>query len=91
MKTRTERQEERLSIINTLVGNIESYGETNIDNEAIKNIDFAYDVLYLILKQFINNILYDGNEESRLKIREKSLKILKSLKEDIDDLKEVSP
>lgn len=39
---RTERQEERLSIINNLVGNIEGFGETNIDEIALANIDFAY-------------------------------------------------
>ena len=63
---RTERQEERLSIINNLVGNIEGFGETNIDEKALANIDFAYAALYQILEQFINNARYSGYEKSRI-------------------------
>ena len=84
MTERTERQEERLSIISSLVGNIEGYGETNIDKKALENIDFAYDALYGILKQFINNARYSGFEGSRIDLKVKSIEALESLKEDIE-------
>ena len=84
MTERTERQEERLSIINSLVGNIEGYGEANIDKKALENIDFAYAALFHILKQFMNNASYGGFEGSRIDLKVKSIEVLRSIKEDIE-------
>ena len=45
----TERQRERQSIINTLIGPIESKGESHVDSTVLKNMDFAEEViLYLV-------------------------------------------
>lgn len=45
----TDRQRERQSIINSLIGPIESTGESHVDSKVLKNMDFAEEViLYLV-------------------------------------------
>ncbi|NBH15598.1 hypothetical protein D3Z36_15910 [Lachnospiraceae bacterium] len=69
----TERELERLDIIKKLVGNTRGYGETNADNAALKNIEFARNVLAELIEPLVKNARYDGCEASRQDIKEASL------------------
>ena len=56
----TERQRERQSIINTLVGPIESIGESNFDNKVLDNMDFVEDVISYFVDTLARNAEYRG-------------------------------
>lgn len=75
----TERQLERLDIIEQLIGNTRGIGETNADNKALSNIDFAAAVLEDIITSLAENARYDGFEASRQEIRDKSKTVLKDI------------
>ena len=80
----TERQRERQSIINTLVGPIESIGESNFDNKVLDNMDFVEDVISYFVDTLARNAEYRGYEQSRIDIAERSQVTLKHIKEIID-------
>lgn len=81
----TERQLERLDIIKQLIGNTRGIGETNADNKALINIDFAAAVLEDIIASLAENARYDGFEASRQEIRDKSKTVLKDIVDIIAD------
>ncbi len=81
----TERQLERLDIIEQLIGNTRGIGETNADNKALINIDFAAAVLEDIITSLEENARYNGFEASRREIRDKSKTVLKDIVDIIAD------
>ena len=81
----TERQLERLDIIEQLIGNTRGIGETNADNEELSNIDFAAAVLEDIITSLEENARYNGFEASRREIRDKSKTVLKDIVDIIAD------
>ncbi len=81
----TERQLERLDIIEQLIGNTRGIGETNAENKALSNIDFAAAVLEDIITSLAENARYDGFEASRQEIRNKSKTVLKDIVDIIAD------
>lgn len=80
----TERELERLKIINQLIGNIEGVGESHIDKEALKNIDFASMVLEGAIYTIVKNAEYEGFEASRIEIKERSETVIKDILEIIE-------
>lgn len=80
----TERQKERQSIINTLIGPMESIGESHVDRKVIENMDFAEDVILYLVDTLARNAEYRGYEKSRIDIAERSQVTLKYIKEIID-------
>lgn len=84
----TERQKERQSIINTLIGPIESTGESNLDSKVLDNMDFTEDVILYFVDTLAGNAEYKGYEKSRIDIAERSQVTLKYIKEIIDGVLE---
>lgn len=80
----TERELERIEIIKQIIGNTRGIGETNADNKALENIDFVNEVLVEILEPLVINAEYEGFEESRQEIAEKSKYVLKGIAEFIE-------
>ena len=80
----TERQKERQSIINTLIGPMESIGESHVDSKVIENMDFVEDVISYFVDTLARNAEYRGYEKSRIDIAERSQVTLKYIKEIID-------
>lgn len=62
----TERQRERQSIINSLIGPIESTGESHVDGKVIENMDFAEEVILYLVDTLARNAEYKGYEKSRI-------------------------
>lgn len=80
----TERQKERKSIVLSLIGPISGAGETNHDEDVLKNMDFAEDILCDLVDTLARNTEYQGFEGSMIKISERSKAVLKGLQEIID-------
>lgn len=80
----TERELERLEIVNQLIGNIEGVGESHIDKYALKNIDFASVVLEDMIDSLVENAKYEGFEASRIEIKEKSKTVINDILEIIE-------
>lgn len=80
----TERELERLKIINQLIGNIEGVGESNSDKKALKNIDFASMVLEGAIYTIVKNARYEGIEASRIEIKERSETVIRDILEIIE-------
>lgn len=80
----TERQKERKSIILSLIGPISGVGETNHDEDVLKNMDFAEGILCDLVDTLARNTEYQGFEGSIIKISERSKAVLKGLYEIID-------
>ena len=82
----TERQKERKSIILSLIGPISGVGETNHDEDVLKNMDFAEDILCDLVDTLARNTEYQGFEGSMIRIAERSKAVLKGLYEIIDSV-----
>lgn len=80
----TERQKERKLIILSLIGPVSGAGETNHDEDVLKNMDFAEDILCDLVDTLARNTEYQGFEGSMIKISERSKAVLKGLREIID-------
>ena len=81
----TERQRERQSIINSLIGPIESTGESHADSKVLENMDFAENVILYLVDTLTRNADYKGYEMSRIDIAARSQVILRNIRETIDD------
>ena len=84
----TERQRERQSIINTLIGPIESTGESHLDSRVLENMDFAEDVILYLVDTLARNADYKGYEKSRIDIAARSQEALRNIRETADSFKE---
>lgn len=82
----TERQMERVAIIEQIIGNIESCGETNSDEKALQNLKFAEEVIFRLIESLIGNSENNSCEFSVQEIREESIKILKYIQEVIQNI-----
>ena len=80
----TERQRERQSIINSLIGPIESTGESHIDGKVLENMDFAEDVILYLMDTLARNAEYEGYEKTRIDIAARSQVVLRNIRETID-------
>lgn len=79
-----ERQRERQSIINTLIGPIESTGQSHLDNRVLENMDFAEDVILYLVDTLARNAEYSGYEKSRIDIAARSQVALRNIREITD-------
>ena len=77
----TERQMERVAIIEQIIGNIESCGETNSDKKALQNLKFAEEVIFRLIESLVRNSEDNSYEFSVQEIRRESIKILKYIQE----------
>lgn len=77
----TERQMERVAIIEQIIGNIESCGETNSDERALQNLKFAEEIIIRLIESLIRNSEDNSYEFSVQEIRKESIKILKYIRE----------
>ena len=77
----TERQMERVAIIEQIIGNIESCGETNSDKKALQNLKFAEEVIFRLIESLIRNSEDNSYEFSVQEIRRESIEILKYIQE----------
>lgn len=77
----TERQTERVAIIEQIIGNIESCGETNLDKKALQNLKFAEEVIIRLTESLVRNSENNSWEFSVQEIRSESIKILKYIRE----------
>lgn len=77
----TERQYERRDIILGLIGGITGAGETNNDKKVLENLDFAEEIISIILENLRFNADYSGFEGSMLEIKEKSQQLLEFIRE----------
>lgn len=68
----TERQRERQSIINSLIGPIESTGESHVDGKVLENMDFAEEVILFLVDTLARNAEYKGFEKSMIDIAVRS-------------------
>lgn len=80
----TEKQIERQSIINTLIGPMESTGESHLDRKVLENMDFAEDVILYLVDTLARNAEYKGYEKSRIDIAARSQVALRNIKECAD-------
>lgn len=83
----TERQRERQFIINTLIGPMESTGESHVDSMVLDNMDFAEDVILYLVDTLARNAEYKGYEKSRIDIAARSQVILRNIREITDSWK----
>lgn len=74
-------------ILNKLIGSIFPIGETNTDDKRYKNLEKYCDLLNEMSFELMDVVRYnkDHYEGSRIKAGEKSFKVLKMLKEDLED------
>lgn len=77
----TEREMERVAIIEQIIGNIESCGETNSDKKALQNLKFAEEIIIRLIESLVRNAEDDSYEFSVQEIRKESVKILKYIQE----------
>ena len=77
----TERQMERVAIIEQIIGNIESCGETNSDKKALQKLKFAEEVIIRLTESLVRNSENNSWEFSVQEIRSESIKILKYIRE----------
>ena len=71
-------------ILYSLCGEIEPYGDTNIDQKRFENIENYYEVLFFIVSKLKKSAkLKDRQEFSIKKIAEKCEDILNELKEEL--------
>lgn len=71
-------------IIHSICGEIEPYGDTNIDKERFENIENYYEALFFIVSKLKKSAkLKDRQEISIIKIAEKCEDILNELKEEL--------
>lgn len=71
-------------IIYSICGEIEPYGDTNIDEERFENIENYYEALFFIVSKLQKSAkLKDRQEFSIKKIAEKCEDILNELKEEL--------
>ena len=82
----TERQMERVAIIEQIIGNIESCGETNSDKKALQNLKFAEEITNRLIESLIRNSENNSYEFSVQEIRKESIKILKYIQEMIQNI-----
>ena len=83
----TERQRKRQFIINTLIGPMESTGESHVDSMVLDNMDFAEDVILYLVDTLARNAEYKGYEKSRIDIAARSQVILRNIGEIADSWK----
>lgn len=77
----TEREMERVAIIEQIIGNIESCGETNSDKKALQNLGLAEEVIIRLIESLVRNSEDNSYEFSVQEIRKESIKILKYIQE----------
>ena len=77
----TERQMERVAIIEQIIGNIESCDETNSDKRALQNLELAEEVIIRLIEILVRNSEDNSYEFSVQEIRKESIKILKYIQE----------
>lgn len=82
----TERQMERVAIIEQIIGNIESCGETNSDKKVLQNLKFAEEVIIRLTESLVRNSENNSWEFSVQEIRSESIKILKYIREMTQDI-----
>ena len=82
----TERQMQRVAIIEQIIGNIESCGETNSDKKALQNLEFAEEITIRLIESLIRNSENNSYEFSVQEIRKESIKILKYIQETIQNI-----
>ena len=82
----TERQMERAAIIEQIIGNIESCGETNSDKKALQNLEFAEEITIRLIESLIRNSENNSYEFSVQEIKKESIKILKYIQEMIQNI-----
>ena len=82
----TERQMERVAIIEQIIGNIESCGETNSDKKALQNLEFAEEITNRLIESLIRNSENNSYEFSVQEIKKESIKILKYIQEMIQNI-----
>ena len=82
----TERQMERVAIIEQIIGNIESCGETNSDKKALQNLEFAEEITIRLIESLIRNSENNSYEFSVQEIKKESIKILKYIQEMIQNI-----
>lgn len=80
----TEKQKERQSIIISLVGPVESIGESHVDYKVLENMDFVEDVILYFIDILTRNAEYKGYEKSRIDIAARSQEILRDIIEIIN-------
>lgn len=72
---------ERVAIIEQIIGNIESCGETNSDKKALQNLKFAEEIIIRLIESLVRNSGNNSWEFSVQEIRDESIKILKYIQE----------
>lgn len=73
-------------IIKKIIGSIEPYGDTNIDEERSKNLEIHMEVTYELIKDLIDVAKYrNRNEYSMKNLGLDAFELLKELKLIIDD------
>ena len=82
----TERQMERVAIIEQIIGNIESCGETNSDKKALQNLEFAEEITIRLIESLIRNSENNSYEFSVQEVKKESIKILKYIQEMIQNI-----
>ena len=77
---------ERAAIIEQIIGNIKSCGETNSDKKALQNLEFAEEITIRLIESLIRNSENNSYEFSVQEIKKESIKILKYIQEMIQNI-----
>ena len=72
---------DRRTVINILIGPIESTGQSHLDNKVLENMDLAEDVILHLVDTLARNAEYSGYEKSRKDIAERAQAALKNIRE----------
>ena len=72
-------------IVIALLGEVRAYGDTDIDNERLDNLEDYFDLISSLLLKLSENIQYkDRHEKSIRKIYQRTLEMMKTIKEIVE-------
>lgn len=70
-----------------IIGGVKVYGETNQDEESLKNLSEYEEIMRCIVYEISENLSYGNrNEDSIKKVHDKSLNVLKNMRDLISEL-----
>ena len=72
-------------IVVTLLGEVRAYGDTDIDNERLNNLEDYFDLINCLLLKLSENIQYkDRHEKSIRMIYQRTVEMMKAIKEMVE-------
>ena len=72
-------------IVVALLGEVRAYGDTDIDNERLDNLEDYFDLINYLLLKLSENIQYKNRHEKSIrKIYQRTVEMMKAIKEMVE-------